>query len=236
MNETISWIHFGDLHISNEGEQNQTDFLHLIAEANRYLRSDIVFCLLPGDNADDAEADQYDVVEKAISLCEFAVEAIPGDHDKAGGSLDLFRNCFPAPLPRSLSRGIAHFVFLNSVSHWQPPQFGLGAEQMEWLRDDLAAAHRSGQSIIVFMHAYPSEHEAAGELATLFRERGVSLVEMGHTHYNELANDGRTLYAATRSTGQIEEGPVGFSVTTLDALGFVSRRCATGDSGTFSHS
>jgi hypothetical protein len=54
-------------------------------------------------------------------------------------------------------------------------------------------------------------------LATLFRERGVSLVERGHTHYNELANDGRTLYAATRSTGQIEEGPVGFSVITLDA-------------------
>ena len=71
--------------------------------------------------------------------------------------------------------------------------------------------------ITVFMHAYPSEHEEAAELATLFRERGVSLVEMGHTHYNELANDGRTVYAATRSTGQIEEGPVGFSVTTLDA-------------------
>jgi 3',5'-cyclic-AMP phosphodiesterase len=68
--------------------------------------------------------------------------------------------------------------------------------------------------ITVFMHACPSEHEEAAELATLFRERGVSLVEMGHTHYNELANltnDGRTVYAATRSTGQIEEGPAGFS-------------------------
>jgi Icc protein len=39
---------------------------------------------------------------------------------------------------------------------------------------------------------------------------------MGHTHYNELANDGRTIYAASRSTGQIEEGLAGFSVTTLD--------------------
>lgn len=28
--------------------------------------------------------------------------------------------------------------------------------------------------------------------------------------------DGRTLYSATRSTGQIEEGPVGYSVTNLD--------------------
>src|ERR1700728_3953269 len=50
----------------------------------------------------------------------------------------------------------------------------------------------------------------------LFRDSDVLLVEMGHTHYNELANDGRVIYAATRSTGQIEEGPAGFSVTTLD--------------------
>ena len=46
---------------------------------------------------------------------------------------------------------------------------------------------------------------------------------MGHTHYNELANDGRTIFAATRSTGQIEEGPVGYSIATLDA-GVVSWR------------
>jgi len=39
---------------------------------------------------------------------------------------------------------------------------------------------------------------------------------MGHTHYNELANDGHIIYAATRSTGQVEEGPPGFSATTID--------------------
>ena len=216
MTETISWIHFGDLHISNEGEQNHLDFLHLIAEANRYMRSAIAFGLLSGDNADDAEAAQYDVVKQAVARLQLPVEARPGDHDKAGGDLGLFEDCFQKSLPRNSSRGRYHFVFLNSVFHWQPPLFGLGAKQMEWLRHDLAAAHRSGQMTTVFMHAYPSEHEEARELSALFRERGVALVEMGHTHYNELANDGRTIYAATRSTGQIEEGPVGFSVTTLD--------------------
>jgi 3',5'-cyclic-AMP phosphodiesterase len=48
------------------------------------------------------------------------------------------------------------------------------------------------------------------------REHHVLMVDMGHTHYNEIANDGRTIYAATRSTGQIEEGPVGFSVANID--------------------
>jgi hypothetical protein len=215
MTETISWIHFGDLHISNEGDQSHLDFVQMLGEANRNMRNDIAFGLLPGDNADDAEADQYELVKKAVSLCEFPVEAIPGDHDKAGGNLSLFEDCFPHSLPRSLTRGRYHLVFLNSVAR-QPPLFGLGAEQMEWLRDDLAGAHRSGQMTTVFMHAYPSEHEEARELGALFRDQGVSLVEMGHTHYNELANDGRTIYATTRSTGQIEEGSAGFSVTTLD--------------------
>ena len=43
----------------------------------------------------------------------------------------------------------------------------------------------------------------------------VRLMDMGHTHYNEVANDRKTIYTATRSTGQIEKGPVGFSVTTI---------------------
>lgn len=46
-------------------------------------------------------------------------------------------------------------------------------------------------------------------VANLVHRSRVRLVEMDHTHYNELSNDGRIVYAATRSTGQIEEGPVG---------------------------
>ena len=42
---------------------------------------------------------------------------------------------------------------------------------------------------------------------------------MGHTHYNEIANDGRTIFMATRSTGQIEEGPPGFSFASVDGRG-----------------
>jgi 3',5'-cyclic-AMP phosphodiesterase len=50
----------------------------------------------------------------------------------------------------------------------------------------------------------------------IVRNFDVRLIDMGHTHYNEIANDGQTLYSATRSTGQIEEGPVGYSVTNID--------------------
>jgi Icc protein len=39
---------------------------------------------------------------------------------------------------------------------------------------------------------------------------------MGHTHYDEIANDSQPLCSTSRSTGQIQEGPVGHSVTDLD--------------------
>jgi Icc protein len=67
------------------------------------------------------------------------------------------------------------------------------------------------------LHCYPSDLKVGGdEVSRLVRDYDVRLIDMGHTHYNEIANDGRTLYSATRSTGQIEEGPVGYSVTNID--------------------
>ena len=69
------------------------------------------------------------------------------------------------------------------------------------------------------MHSYPADLRGGGETSAIndaFSARHVLLVDMGHTHYNELANDGRTIFAATRSTGQIEEGPVGYAIVTID--------------------
>jgi len=215
MPQIVSWIHFGDLHISNGEDQNYRDFLSLIEEGN-HLQSGISFGLLPGDNADDGEEDQYVLVQEAIGHCRFPVYAIPGDHDVASGGLGPFRQYLSRGLPRSLTLGAVHFVFLNSVYNW-PPVFGLGSGQMAWLRKDLAAAREANQLVVVFMHAYPSEHGIeAGEIARLLMESRVLLVEMGHTHYNELAHDGYTVFAATRSIGQVEEGPPGFSIGTID--------------------
>jgi Icc protein len=217
MSQIISWIHFGDLHIAGEDEQNYRDFLALIDEANRYMSAGIDFSLLPGDNADDGEEDEYRLVREAVCQCRFPVHAITGDHDVAAGTLDLFRKYLADGLYKSFNLGGLRFLFLNSVAHWQPPVFGLGSEQMKWLRNELRLASSALERVVAFMHAYPSEHGTdAAELRRLLRDGGVLLVEMGHTHYNELANDGHIIYAATRSTGQIEEGPAGFSVTTVD--------------------
>ncbi|MGI8570969.1 MAG: hypothetical protein ACR2KT_18960 [Methylocella sp.] len=54
------------------------------------------------------------------------------------------------------------------------------------------------------------------EVLELFARYLVRFVDTGHTHYNELVNDGRTIYADARSTGQVEEGPPGFSIAVVD--------------------
>jgi len=96
--------------------------------------------------------------------------------------------------------------------------FGHGPAQLAYLTEQLQEAASAVERAVLFMHTYPSElGEAAAVVTRLIRgSDAVRIVEMGHTHYNEVANDGRVIHSATRSTGQIEEGPVGFSVTCLD--------------------
>ncbi|MDQ2712739.1 MAG: hypothetical protein M3Y24_11025 [Acidobacteriota bacterium] len=108
-------------------------------------------------------------------------------------------------------------MFLNAMDGADPETFDFSTQQIDWLEAKLIDARSARLLPLVFTHLYPSELATAADLfSRLIREFRVPSVDMGHTHYNELANDGRTIYSATRSTGQIEEGPPGFSITTID--------------------
>jgi predicted phosphodiesterase len=218
----ISWVQFGDLHITSAAERNYQDFLALIHEVNEYFRSAIAFAVLPGDNADDGTEDQYRLVRAALESLAVPVYAIPGDHDRKTGTLALFRKHLAAEPLQAFTLAEYRFVFCNSLDsdplHSSPGrEFDFGPAQMAWLETELSSARADGLAPVLFMHTYPSElAEAAQAVRDLIATHKVLFVAMGHTHYNELANDGRTIYAATRSTGQIEEGPAGVSITNLD--------------------
>jgi hypothetical protein len=216
-NKALAWLHFGDLHITSDEQQNYRDLLALIDDANKHLRGAIDFAVLPGDNADDGTRDQYRLIRRAIDRLQIPLQVIAGDHDVKTGSLDPFREGLGYDLPGGATIGGYRCLFLHSAVFHDRGVFGLGDEQEAWLSRELEAASSAGLRPVLFMHAYPSEHgRSSALLAELIRRHHVLFVDMGHTHYNEIANDGRTIYAATRSTGQIEEGPVGFSLTILD--------------------
>lgn len=124
----------------------------------------------------------------------------------------------------SFEVGACRFFALDSFASDDPRVFDISDAQLEWLGHELRLARAARKYCVMLLHCYPSElGKSAKPLQNLLRSYDVCLVDMGHTHYNEIAHDGRTLYTGTRSTGQIEEGPVGFSVTNVDR-GVVSWR------------
>ena len=199
----VSWVHVGDLHITTADQQNYADFKTIIADTNRYLKNGINFVYLPGDNANDGTENEYQLIKQATDQLQDPAYAIAGEHDHKGFS---FYSQYMEPVPyQSFTAGGYHFVLLDVMS-------GISSEEKTWMTNDLDAAAKAGLKSVVFMHTY----NLASSLQDLIQKDNVILVDTGHTHYNEVANDGHTIYAATRSTGQATEGPVGFSIANLD--------------------
>ncbi|TGD93435.1 metallophosphoesterase family protein [Methylobacterium nonmethylotrophicum] len=220
----LAFAHIGDLHLTGAEAENARDYRAIVAQIGEADGLDFVF--LPGDNADHGRPEQYALVRAGLDTLRLPVHVITGDHDREGGSLDAFYAGLSVPrLPYAVDVRGVRCLFLDMCGPGSGgPDFRLGPDQVAWLEAALAGAE--GRDCILFMHSYPADLKGEGEaaqVADLVHRGPVRLVEMGHTHYNELANDGRTVYAAARSTGQIEEGPVGYAVAALDR-GVVSWR------------
>jgi predicted phosphodiesterase len=213
----ISWVHIGDLHMTKAGEQNHRDLLSIVREINEAFADSIAFVYLPGDVADDGSAAAYAAVREALDQLKAPWHSILGDHDVHEKS---FANYLAAMSPErhyAFSVGSVRFLALNAFDDPDPRSFALLPDQLDWVEKQIREAETSQQSAVLLLHCYPTDlKQGAVRLQELVQSPAVRLIDMGHTHYNEVANDGQTLYTATRSTGQIEEGPVGFSITNID--------------------
>jgi Icc protein len=213
----VSWVHFGDLHMTRAGEQNYLDLAAIVNEVNQAFADSMSFVFLPGDVADDGSRSAYAVVRGELDRLKVPWCAIIGDHDVHENSFENFRETMSDRNYYGFTVGGTRFLAMNAFDLSEPSSFTVSDEQLRWAEDELQRATQSGQTKVLLLHCYPSDLKVGRrQVSRLVRDYDVRLVDMGHTHYNEIANDGRTLYSATRSTGQIEEGPVGYSVTNLD--------------------
>ena len=223
MNKTRPLLiaHVGDLHITQPKQQNYLDFLSMVAQLETEFGSTLDFVVLPGDNADNGLPIQYKQVATALKMLSVPVYCIPGDHDMEQKSLAAFYQHLQAerlPLSRVI-RGVRCLFLDLSGPGKGGPDFRLGDSQRHWLSRELATARLNDERIVVFMHTYPADltdPEETRFVNELIAGHDVVLVDIGHTHYNELTNDGHVIFSATRSTGQIEEGPVGYSLISID--------------------
>jgi len=255
----LAWLHIGDLHLTEGGLENHRDLGRIVALANALPPGSLDFAVLPGDNADDGTAGQFQLVRDAVAPLRLPLHILPGDHDFKPRNLEAYHAVLGAErLPFAKTVAGHRCLFLDVVSAGTGgPDFRLGEDQLAWAERELEAAgaagpdgrstsgpdgrstsgpdgrstsgpdgrsasgpdgrSASGQGAAVFMHTYPADLREGGErLGALLARPQVLCVDMGHTHYNELANDGGTIFMATRSTGQVEEGPPGFSVAAVD--------------------
>ena len=212
----ISWVHFGDLHMESVDGQNYQDLFALVLKVNQHFAQSASFAFFPGDNADEGSAAQYEVVRSVLDRLQLPWRAIVGDHDVHEKSFSNFVRYMSPAMHYSFQVGSVCFIALNAFSTPDPKSFDISDDQLDWLEEQLEAMPETAHAVLL-LHCYPTDLKQGGErLRELIKGPRVLLIDMGHTHYNEVANDGATLYTATRSTGQIEEGPVGFSVTNID--------------------
>ncbi len=218
--QPLVFAHIGDLHITKARERNYIDFLSIVAQIETECNGKLDFVILPGDNADHGECEQYNLVATALKMLGIPVYLLAGDHDMEQGSLNGFYSMPAAEhLPKAVHIKEVRCLFLDVCGPGKGgPDFRLGNQQLLWLENELVQSKAANEEAVIFMHTYPDDLADKNEtiaLNKLIKENNVVLVDMGHTHYNEITNDGNTIYSATRSTGQIEEGPVGYSLISV---------------------
>ncbi|WP_314372355.1 metallophosphoesterase [Sphingomonas paucimobilis] len=217
----LCWVHIGDLHLDeDDGWQSLDRLSEIVAQVNARIGAAADFVFLPGDNANHGTPDQYARMLDALAPLSRPWRIIPGDHDFEPGDLSAYEAAIPeAHRPESEVLAGHRCLFLDIVSAGAGgPDFRLTMHHRNRLAEELARAKAEGEVPLVFMHAYPSDLAADGDrIARQFIEGEVAFVDTGHTHYNELLNDGRVIYGATRSTGQIEEdgGTPGFAIVCM---------------------
>jgi Icc protein len=214
----ISWVHIGDLHITTADQQNYQDLQTIVAHINQYLKNGVNFAFCAGDTANDDTAAEYQLIKAAVAPLQVPLHIVPGDHDSKDGQA-LYKQYLGAPYS-SFSKGGYHCAFLDMLdsSANGHPGFGIGSTQMSWLKQDLATAKAKGETSILFGHTYnlASLGTSGAELQSLLVPDHVIMLDAGHTHYNDVANDGHVIYATGRNTGQVTEGPVGFVIVNVD--------------------
>jgi predicted phosphodiesterase len=211
----------GDLHLTEPGLPNHRAALWAVDEANDLIRPDFVQFI--GDNVQDGTADQFALFLELAARLRVPWYALVGDHDAQGDpGAAAFREHIADPCG-ACSLGGFRFVRLNTQ---EARPVGLSPEQVTWFREQVDGALAAGERVVVFQHNYPYQiwEDFAGpgidDWRAIVQTRRVHAIVTGHTHYWQVANDGRNAVVATRSVGDPEGGPPGYTIAVFHGEDF----------------
>jgi Icc protein len=222
----------GDLHLTETDLPNHNAALWTVKQANNLIRPSFVQFI--GDNVQNGTSSEYDLFRDLTNRLEVPWYALVGDHDTHGyPEAALFRK-YVDDTYCSTSLGGFRFSRLNTQ---EARPVGLSVEQLGWFRAELDDAVTAGEKAVVFQHNYPYQiwEDFAGPGINVWREvvqtRPIHAIITGHTHYWQMANDGRNALVTTRSIGDPEGGPPGYALAFFDGDDFAITFRSMVDSG-----
>jgi predicted phosphodiesterase len=215
--ETVTFVWPGDLHLETADRENYQTARWMVDEVNRLIRPD--FVQFAGDNVQHATCEQFALFLQLCGGLQAPYYPLVGDHD---AHHDPSASAFQAhlgPTYGAMSLGGCRFIRLNTMEY---RTLGISREQTLWFRYEVDSALARGQQVVVFQHHYPYQiwEDFSGPGIDDWREivqtRRITAIFAGHTHYGQIANDGRNVSIATRSIGDPEGGRPGYSIVHLE--------------------
>jgi 3',5'-cyclic-AMP phosphodiesterase len=211
--DAVTFVVPGDLHLTEAGLENHRVAIKVTDEVNDLIRPDFVQFI--GDNVQDADEVQFRIFDELRSRLQVPHFALVGDHDvKDDPGAEGFRSHVGPTFGSTSLRG---FRFLRLDTQQARP-LGISSRQVEWLRGEVDDAIAKGERPLIFQHNYPFQiwenYDGPGidEWRGIVQSRRVVGIVCGHTHYWQVANDGRNAFVAVRSIGDPEGGPPGYLV------------------------
>jgi predicted phosphodiesterase len=214
----ITFIWPGDLHLDFPDRDNHKTALWMADEANTLIKPD--FVQFAGDNVQHARENEWALFREITSRLTVPWQALVGDHDAHHDPrAHSYQTNIGVTYQTFGLRGF-RFICLNTME-FKP--LGISTEQLLWFRYQVDAAVARRERVVVFQHHYPfqvwedfANAPGIAEWREIMQTRPIHALFAGHTHYAQMANDGKNLYIATRSIGEPEGGPAGYSIVTLD--------------------
>lgn len=206
----------GDLHLTEPDRENVRVARWVVSEVDNLIRPDFVQFI--GDNVQDSTEEQFRLFGELRGRLEVPHFALLGDHDVKGDpSREGFRRHVGQPYG-AMSLGGFRFIRLDTQ---EARPVGLSHQQANWFAAQVDGALARTERVVVFQHNYPyqiwEDFAAPGTEAwrAIVQTRRIETIICGHTHYWQVANDGRNISIAIRSIGDPEGGAPGYMLLYL---------------------
>jgi len=211
----FTFLQISDSHIGFNKEENPNapGTLQEAIDRVKALPGNPAFMIHTGDISHLSKPAQFDDAEKIISQARLDVHYVPGEHDLVDPEAGkLYRERYGRDTKGagwySFDANGVHFTGLVNVVNLKAGGLGnLGAEQLEWLEDDLKGRSAS-QPIVVFAHiplwtVYPQwgwgTDDGAKALGYLKRFGSITVLN-GHIHQVMQKVEGNVTFHTARST------------------------------------